>query len=109
MLHICYRKQLLITRPLLNWTTVNHRARSDLSHIPVFRLRYWQSKQAMLQGFWKKWHQEYLITLQQRPKWTTSTPNLSIDDVVLFKESLKEKLACAAKEALESTCQVPNF
>jgi len=32
MLHICYRKQLLITRPLLNWTTVNDRARSDLSH-----------------------------------------------------------------------------
>jgi len=41
----------------------------------------------MLQGFWKKWHQEYLTTLQQRPKWTNSTPNLSIGDVVLVKES----------------------
>jgi len=40
----------------------------------------------MLQGFWKKWHQEYLTTLQQRPKWTTSTPNLSIGDVDLVKE-----------------------
>jgi len=59
----------------------------DLSHIPVGRLGYGQSIQAMLQGFWKKWHQEYLTTLQQRPKWSTSTPNLSIDDVVLVKES----------------------
>jgi len=71
----------LIGRPL---TTVPD---PDLSHIPVGRLGYWQSIQAMLQGFWKQWHQEYLTTLQQRPKWTTSTPNLSIDDVVLVKES----------------------
>jgi len=71
----------LIGRPL---TTVPD---PDLSHIPVGRLGYWQSIQVMPQGFWKKWHQEYLTTLQQRPKWTTSTPNLSIDDVVLVKES----------------------
>ncbi|XP_070851538.1 uncharacterized protein [Drosophila suzukii] len=71
----------LIGRPL---TTVPD---PDLSHIPVGRLGYWQSIQAMLQGFWKQWHQEYLTTLQQRPKWTTSTPNLSIGDVVLVKES----------------------
>ncbi|XP_070853475.1 uncharacterized protein [Drosophila suzukii] len=71
----------LIGRPL---TTVPD---PDLSHIPVGRLGYWQSIQAMLQGFWKKWHQEYLTTLQQRPKLTTLTPNLSIDDVVLVKES----------------------
>jgi len=71
----------LIGRPL---TTVPD---PDLSHIPVGRLGYWQSIQAMLQGFWKKLHQEYLTTLQQRPKWTTPTPNLSIDDVVLVKES----------------------
>jgi len=71
----------LIGRPL---TTVPD---PDLSHIPVGRLGYWQGMQAMLQGFWKKWHKEYLTTVQQRPKWTTSTPNLSIGDVVLVKES----------------------
>ncbi|XP_070850488.1 uncharacterized protein [Drosophila suzukii] len=80
----------------IQWTTTYHfligRPLStvpdpDLSHIPVGRLGYWQSIQAMLQGFWNKWHQEYLTTLQQRPKWTTSTPNLSIGDVVFFKES----------------------
>lgn len=59
----------------------------DLSHLPAGRLGYWQSIQSMYQGFWKQWHQEYLTTLQQRPKWTTSTPNISIGDVVLVKET----------------------
>ncbi|XP_046868940.1 uncharacterized protein LOC124461460 [Drosophila willistoni] len=51
------------------------------------RLGYWQSIQSMMQGFWKQWHQEYLTTLQQRPKWTTTTPNIAVGDVVLVKES----------------------
>ncbi|XP_070132576.1 uncharacterized protein [Drosophila bipectinata] len=39
----------------------------DLSHIPENRLDYWQGVQALYQEFWKRWHQEYLTTLQQRP------------------------------------------
>ncbi|XP_046869331.1 uncharacterized protein LOC124461974 [Drosophila willistoni] len=60
---------------------------ADLGHIPVGRLGYVQSIQSMMQGFWKQWHQEYLTTLQQRPKWTTTTPNIAVGDVVLVKES----------------------
>ncbi|EDW40014.1 GL16224 [Drosophila persimilis] len=71
----------LIGRP---FTTIPE---ADLGHITVGRLGYWQSIQSMYQGFWKQWHQEYLTTLQQRPKWTTSIPNISIGDVALFKES----------------------
>ncbi|XP_044312576.1 uncharacterized protein LOC123037144 [Drosophila rhopaloa] len=75
----------LIGRPL---TTVLDPV---LSHIPVGRLGYWQSIQSMLQGFWRKWHQEYLTTLQQRPKWTTSTPNISTGDVVLVKSPIHHR------------------
>jgi len=66
---------------LISWpfTTVPD---PDLSHFPVGRLGYWQSIQAKLQGFWKKLHQEYLTTT----KWTTSTPNLSIGELVLVKD-----------------------
>ncbi|KAH8313484.1 hypothetical protein KR067_006894 [Drosophila pandora] len=71
----------LIGRP---FTTIPE---ADLGHIPVGRLGYWQSIQSMYQGFWKQWHQEYLTSLQQRPKWTTTTPNISIGSVVLVKES----------------------
>ncbi|XP_044574062.1 uncharacterized protein LOC123258255 [Drosophila ananassae] len=71
----------LIGRP---FTTIPE---ADLGHIPVGRLGYWQSIQSMYQGFWKQWLQEYLTSLQQRPKWTTTTPNILIGSVVLVKES----------------------
>nr|XP_043065771.1 uncharacterized protein LOC122321020 [Drosophila bipectinata] len=59
----------------------------DLSHIPENRLDYWQGVQALYQGFWKRWHQEYLTTLQQRPKWETPQPNVELGTVVLIKDS----------------------
>ncbi|EDW39491.1 GL21371 [Drosophila persimilis] len=71
----------LIGRP---FTTIPE---ADLGHITVGRLGYRQSNQSMYHGFWKQWHQEYLTTLQQRPKWSTSIPNISIGDAVLLKES----------------------
>jgi len=37
----------------------------DLWHFAVGRLGYWQSIQAILQGLWMKWHQEYLTTLKK--------------------------------------------
>ena len=36
-------------------------------------------------GFWEKWKNEYLYTLQERQKWQESVDNLKKDDVVLLK------------------------
>lgn len=58
----------------------------DVSLNPVSIKTNWVLLQAMLQGFWKRWHKEYLTSLQQRPKWQKSQPNLKVDDVVLLKE-----------------------
>lgn len=38
-----------------------------------------------MQDFLKRWHQEYLTSLQQRPKWQTVQPDIKIDDVALIK------------------------
>ena len=46
----------------------------------------WYLLQKLSQGFWKRWHQEYLTSLQQRQKWRNIQPNLSVNDVVLLKE-----------------------
>ncbi|XP_055840650.1 uncharacterized protein LOC129908278 [Episyrphus balteatus] len=46
----------------------------------------WYLLQALTQSFWKRWHQEYLTSLQNRPKWQRVKRNLQIDDVVLVKE-----------------------
>ncbi|XP_044574182.1 uncharacterized protein LOC123258378, partial [Drosophila ananassae] len=59
----------------------------DMSHIQENRLDYWQGVQALYQGFWKRWHQEYLTTLQHRPKWGTPQPNVELGSVVLIKDS----------------------
>jgi hypothetical protein len=40
----------------------------------------------MVQGFWKRWHMEYLTSLQERNKWQMKTPNLRVDTLVVLKE-----------------------
>lgn len=39
--------------------------------------------QAFNQRIWKRWHLEYLHTLQQRTKWTVKNSNLKVGDLVL--------------------------
>ncbi|XP_070075668.1 uncharacterized protein [Drosophila takahashii] len=84
---------LLIGRP---YTSVPE---GDLGHIAVNRLDYWQNVQAMLQGFWKRWHQEYLTTLQQRPKWNTERKNVATGDMAIIKDSNTPPAAWALARA----------
>ncbi|XP_065361884.1 uncharacterized protein LOC135955462 [Calliphora vicina] len=58
----------------------------NLTELKSNRLDYWQHVQCMYQGFWRRWSREYLTSLQQRPKWTNTQPNISMDDIVLIKE-----------------------
>ncbi|XP_055911959.1 uncharacterized protein LOC129945983 [Eupeodes corollae] len=53
---------------------------------PINRLSNWNHIQSMVQGFWKRWHTEYLTSLQERPKWTKPTINLRPGDLVVIKE-----------------------
>jgi len=58
----------------------------DLTSIKLGRLARWQLVQQVVQHFWKRWASEYLARLQQRPKWWTYHPNLTIGDMVLVKD-----------------------
>ncbi|CAG7720226.1 unnamed protein product [Allacma fusca] len=53
--------------------------------------------QKITQHFWKRWSNEYLTRLQQRPKWLAMKPALQIGDLVLVQDDrlppLKWKLA----------------
>ncbi|XP_055922811.1 uncharacterized protein LOC129953595 [Eupeodes corollae] len=53
---------------------------------PLNRLTHWNHLQNMVQGFWKRWHMEYITTLQERPKWKQQSPNLKPGDLVIIKE-----------------------
>ncbi|XP_071578789.1 uncharacterized protein [Temnothorax nylanderi] len=59
----------------------------DVTSLPITRLSRWQLVQRIHQDFWKRWHQEYLTTLQQRPKWWTSVNQIVVGSLVLIKDS----------------------
>ncbi|XP_024890491.1 uncharacterized protein LOC112467399 [Temnothorax curvispinosus] len=59
----------------------------DVTPLPMNRLSRWQLVQRIHQDFWKRWHQEYLHTLQQRPKWWTSVNPLGVGALVLLKDA----------------------
>lgn len=69
----------LIGRP---YTTLPE---GNLLDAPINRLTYWETTQNMFQGFWKRWHQEYLTSLQQRPKWSQQKRNYQVGDIVVIK------------------------
>ena len=50
------------------------------------RLLQWRALQAKVQGFWKRWHMEYITSLQQRNKWIQTKPNIQVGSVVILKE-----------------------
>lgn len=52
----------------------------------INRLTRFQLIQKLTQHFWSRWRNEYLHTLQQRPKWTLHTSSPVINDLVLIKE-----------------------
>ncbi|KAG8232856.1 hypothetical protein J437_LFUL012660 [Ladona fulva] len=59
---------------------------NDFSESPLNRLSRWQTVQALFQRLWKRWHKEYLHTLQQRSKWTIAKDGLKEGNLVLIQE-----------------------
>lgn len=49
------------------------------------RLNKWQQIQQLRQSFWKRWRNDYLSQLQQRPKWQNQQPNLNVGELVLVQ------------------------
>ena len=49
-------------------------------------LRRWHLCQSVVRHFWKRWSDEYLLTLRRFHKWHHPTCNLSVGDIVLLRE-----------------------
>lgn len=58
----------------------------DLRPIPTNRLDRWTHLQKMVQHFWDRWQDEYIGTLINRSKWTTTTRNMEVGDLVIVKD-----------------------
>ncbi|KAJ8972337.1 hypothetical protein NQ314_000213 [Rhamnusium bicolor] len=57
-----------------------------LNNWQTFALKFWKMCTQMQQHFWQKWHQDYLVQLQNRPKWQKEVPNVQENMLVLVKE-----------------------
>jgi len=55
-------------------------------------LTRWQLVTKMFQTFWKRWSNEYLCRLQQRPKWAGTQDNFKIGDLVIMKDNNEMEL-----------------
>lgn len=64
----------------------------DLSDHNLNRLTRWQLLRQMHSNFWKRWHVEYLHTLQQRQKWWSPSPELKLNDLVVIKNEITSPL-----------------
>lgn len=58
-----------------------------IEHIPTNRLSMHQSLQRMVQTLWNTCSHEYLVNMQQRPKWKQPQVNLRIGQLVIIKEA----------------------
>ncbi|XP_065088428.1 uncharacterized protein LOC135709910 [Ochlerotatus camptorhynchus] len=54
--------------------------------IPTNRLRQWHLVQKLFQELWKRWHLEYLSTLQPRTKWCNPPIQLQQNQLVVLRD-----------------------
>ncbi|XP_063391167.1 uncharacterized protein LOC134676697 [Cydia fagiglandana] len=58
---------------------------ADYKECKIHTLSRWQLTQKLLADFWRRWQDEYLSRLQQRPKWLKKEKEFKIGDIVLIK------------------------
>ncbi|XP_050064313.1 uncharacterized protein LOC114118967 [Aphis gossypii] len=59
---------------------------SDVSTIPMSRLKRFKMVQSYMQQFWKRWSREYLPQLQRRGRWIKVTRNVRVGDLCLLHQ-----------------------
>lgn len=52
----------------------------------LYSKKRWRRVQHLSNEFWSRWRKEYLLTLQQRNKWTRQRTNLEVGDIVMIKD-----------------------
>ena len=52
----------------------------------VYCRKRWRRVTHLANEFWTRWRKEFLLSLQQRQKWTRPRRNLAVDDVVMIKD-----------------------
>jgi hypothetical protein len=80
--------QILTSGHFLIRTSLLDAPDQDVLGIKFNCLTHWQLVQQMVQRHWKIWSRNYVLLLQQWPKWKMQFPNIQISDVVIIKEDV---------------------
>ncbi|XP_055589557.1 uncharacterized protein LOC129741794 [Uranotaenia lowii] len=56
------------------------------AEVPFNYLRKWQQTQKLFQDIWRRWHLEYLATLEPRARWCNSPVSIQQNQLVLLKD-----------------------
>ena len=52
----------------------------------IYSRKRWRRVQHIANEFWQRWRKEFLSSLQQRQKWTTTRRNFAVGDIVLLRD-----------------------
>ena len=52
----------------------------------IYARKRWRRVQHLANEFWSRWRKEFLLSLQERQKWSRPRRNLTINDIVLVKD-----------------------
>ncbi len=52
----------------------------------IYLRKRWRRVQYVANIFWTRWRKEYLLTLQNRQKWTQQRRNICVGDIVIIKD-----------------------
>ena len=69
----------------------------------LYSKKWWRRVQHLTNEFWLRWKKEFLLSLQERQKWTKPRKNLQVNDVVIIKEDYVPRnqwRVCRVVEAL---------
>lgn len=71
----------------LNVTPLKFLPTEDVSSTADHRLSRYQFVNKLVQGFWRRWSQEYITSLHPRQKWNTPANPIEIGSVVVVKDN----------------------
>ena len=58
----------------------------NFERIDLYTRKQWRRVQYLTNIFWQRWRSEYLAVLQPRQKWTSTSRNMRVDDIVIIND-----------------------
>lgn len=86
LLSSCHYPEALTPAHFLMSTPIQHLPAYDMTNERISLLKRKELLDHLVQSYWKKWHIEYLHSLQTRQKWNSPASNILVGTIVLVHQ-----------------------